>query len=238
MTNSDVLMRMDQCVLGWQPNADGRAIFLRCYRMMTANMLQALEQGSFKNAAWTDHLLHHFADYYFRAVDAYDLQQPELPAVWRYAFDAANQPNLAPIQQLLLGVNAHISFDLVLTLHDLLRGDWDGLGEPERGVYFSDYSYVNTIIRQTIDDVQDQILEPAQPSMRLVDDLMGRVDEWLLGHMITHWRDKVWQNAERLLAARSGKDKNQVVQAVESRAIERADAIAGKDWPLGIRKIL
>lgn len=230
---------MDQCIRNWETSADEKTLFLSCYRLMTENMLQALERGEFQNKSWTDHLLHHFAGYYFQALDIYEKQAPGLPAVWRYAFDAANQTNQAPIQKLLLGINAHINYDLVLTLHDLLREERSiPLNQFEKSPFYADYCYVNEIIGRTIDSVQDQILEPAQPSMRLVDDLMGRVDEWLLGHLITHWRDQVWKNTKLLLAASPGTEKDQVVQAVETRALERAEAIMGKNWPLGIRKIV
>ncbi|TNE50957.1 MAG: hypothetical protein EP344_16875 [Bacteroidetes bacterium] len=238
MAQPDVLHRMDQHIGRWQPGADGKAIFLRCYRTMTHNMLTALDRGAFSNAGWTDLLLHHFAEYYFRALAAYEQQTPGLPVVWRFAFDAANQDGIAPIQKLLLGVNAHINFDLVLTLHDLLRTDWPGLPDNRRMSYYSDYCFVNQIIGETIDTVQDQILEPIQPSMQLVDDLMGRVDEWLISRLITHWRDKVWQNAEALLEAGNGNARDRVVAAVENRALRRAEALSGKNWPLSISDIL
>ncbi|MCB0531477.1 MAG: hypothetical protein H6574_12415 [Lewinellaceae bacterium] len=237
MPQTEVLVRMDNYIRQWQSGTDGKALFLGCYRMMTENMLGALEAGAFKNTDWTDRLLHHFADYYFRALEIYNSQAPGLPAVWRYAFDAANEGENAPIQKLLLGVNAHINYDLVLTLHDLLHAEWAGCPEPQRQQYFGDYCYVNEIIGQTVDQVQDEILEPAQPSMRLVDDWMGRMDEWLLSRLITHWRDKVWENTVALLAA-PPTEKERIVQSIEARALQRAEAIAGKNWPLGIGKIL
>lgn len=205
---------------------------------MTQNMLLALDRGEFGNKSWTNLLLHHFAEYYFKALRAYENQAPELPAVWHFAFESAKMQEISPIQKMLLGVNAHINFDLVLTLNDLLRDTWKTMPETGRLGYYQDYCHVNRIISQTIDAVQDQILEPAQPSMRIIDDLMGRTDEWLLSKLITHWRDKVWQHARLLLSADTPADANNIVQAVETRAIERARVLAGEGWPLKFGDIL
>lgn len=238
MIQPGVLEQMDRHIQQWQAGTDGRAIFLACYRTMTHNMLQALERREFTNSDWTSSLLDRFAGYYFAALEAYESQAPRLPAVWRFAFDAAGSDNMAPIQKLLLGVNAHINYDLVLTLRDLLEKEWPSLPEIERLHYYNDYCYVNRIISATIDTVQDKILEPAQPSMRLVDDLMGNVDEWLVGRLITHWRDKVWGYSRMLLAAQTDAAKHEIVDAVEKRALQRAEAIAGRRWPLSIKDIL
>lgn len=235
---SHTLSRMDARIHQWQAEADGKAVFLTCYRMMTHNMLVAIEQGEFQNPAWTDRLLHHFSDYYFQALERYENRAADTPAVWRFAFDFAEKQDAAAVQKLLLGVNAHINYDLVLTLRDLLQDEWPNLPEAERLCYYRDYCHVNAIIRSTIDAVQDDVLEPAQPAMRIVDDLMGRMDEWLLGQLVTHWRDNVWKNAGLLLTAVPADAQARVVQNVENRALERAEAIMGKGWPLKIGKIL
>ncbi len=238
MAESPILQRMDRHIQKWQAGGDRRAIFLACYRIMTNNMLTALGNRAFADTAWVNRLLHHFADYYFHALEHFEANGPKTPAVWRFAFEAATKKEVAALQDLLLGVNAHINFDLVLTLHDLLHADWGRLTVDQRSQYYNDYCFVNTIISRTIDTVQDQVLEPAQPSMRLVDDLMGRVDEWLLGRMITHWRDEVWRHACLLLDTASSDAKTEIIQTVEHHALRRADAIAGKIWPLQLSVIV
>lgn len=45
--------------------------------------------------------------------------------MWQVAHNAAKDPNISAMQKLLLGVNAHINYDLVLTLVDMLEGEWD-----------------------------------------------------------------------------------------------------------------
>ena len=119
-----VIDRMEALAQQWQQRSDQRCFFLRCYALMTGNTLRAIEQGQFHDPRWVSQLLHHFADYYFLALDAYECNATETPAVWRMAHDAALAPDTQVLQDLLLGINAHINYDLVLTLVDMLEPEW------------------------------------------------------------------------------------------------------------------
>ena len=130
-TDDALLARMDALITGWQATGDRRVIFLGCYRRMTANMRRAVVAGRFNDGAWVTRLIDHFAGYYFRALDAYD-RGSDLSQCWQRAFDETRQPGTTVIQQLLMGVSAHISCDLVLVLDDLLRPVWAQLSAAER----------------------------------------------------------------------------------------------------------
>jgi hypothetical protein len=101
--------------------SDRRAIFLDCYVRMTQNMFEAIEAGEFNDSSWVHTLLHRFADYYFEALRAYELDSPTTSAVWRLVHRAAGQAKTRVLQNLVLGINAHINYDLVLTLVEMLE---------------------------------------------------------------------------------------------------------------------
>lgn len=227
--NDPALEQMSEWIERWQRINDRRAIFLSCYRMMTANMLAAIRRQEFSDGAWVDHLLHRFADYYFTALQAYEEQQENIPAVWQVAFQAANLKNYSPLQNLLLGVNAHINYDLVLTLEELLRPEWQALSSAQRAMRRTDHNRVNHIIAATIDAVQDQILEPAMPVMQVVDVVLGRMDEGLISGIITRWRGKVWQHAVYLVEASSADERSEWVRRVERDALEMAGWIGWRE---------
>lgn len=94
------------------------------------------------------------------------------------------------------------------------------MNEEQRATRFGDYCHVNDIIGRTIDDVQDQVLEPAMPEMDIVDKLLGPLDEWLVSGLITRWRETVWQNAARLLEAKDDNERQALLQGVEEEALE------------------
>jgi hypothetical protein len=81
--------------------------------MMTQNLLDALEEGRFQDADWVDELLSHFAGYYFQSLVKYEYPDIQTSAVWEYAHTVARDGDAMAIQNLILGVNAHINYDLV-----------------------------------------------------------------------------------------------------------------------------
>ena len=218
--------RMQALIAQWEAAADERAIFLSCYLMMTRNMLEAIQRDEFNDTAWVNMLLHRFADYYFEALEAYEQDEREAPAVWQLAHSAARQGNLLALQELLLGVNAHINVDLVLTLLDLLEPEWENLTEEQRAMRYSDHCRVNEVIGSTIDAVQDQVLEPAMPAMDLIDRLLGPLDEKLVSHLISDWRDQVWRNATHLLQTADMEERLQYMRQVEEEALRFGRLIA------------
>ena len=56
------------------------------------------------------------------ALHAYENHSSDAPEVWQLAHSAAIDPHITALQKLLLGVNAHINYDLVLTVASQLLG--------------------------------------------------------------------------------------------------------------------
>jgi hypothetical protein len=104
----------------------------------------------------------------------------------------------------------------------MLAEEWGQLSEVERSGRYWDYCYVNDIIAQTIDSVQDQVLEPAMPVMELVDKLFGSQDERLISRLMNRWRDHVWADAMSLLAARESDEQADLIRKVEAEALRLA----------------
>jgi hypothetical protein len=209
----------------WEQTADGRAIFLDCYLRMTRNVEGAIESGEFHDGEWVAGFLRHFADYYFDAVAAYARQDPATPAIWRRTLDAARQPDTAPVQNRLLGVNAHINYDLVLTLVDALEPEWPTLSPALREHRHSDHDHINKIIGRTVDSVQDQVLERYTPWMELVDWAFGPLDEWLASQVIARWRTRDWAFAMRWLETPEAEGREALRLRLEEHTLRLADAI-------------
>jgi hypothetical protein len=225
--------RMQALIDGWEPVRDRRAIFLTCYLMMTRNMLVHAAGGGFHDTPWMSALLYRFIEYYFDALDAWGRAPDQAPAAWQRAFDATQQPDLHVLQNLMLGVNAHISYDLVYALLDVLRPDWDALDEARREQRFQDYVIVNRVICETLDAVQDGVVERYSPAMNWVDRGFGRLDEWTTERMIARWREDAWESALALLAAPDA-DRDALCAEVEARAVRRAESIRGEKGMFGM----
>lgn len=237
-TDPPVIARMRDQVARWETQADPRAVFLGCYQMMTGNMLAAIDRREFDDPGWVDQLLHRFAGYYFVALEAWDRDPASAPAVWQQAHTGAGNPRLNALQKLLLGVNAHINYDLVLTLEEVLQPEWAALAESRRQARYADHCRVNAIIARTVDAVQDHILEPAMPGLALVDDLLGRLDERAIARLIARWRDGVWQHATALLEAGDPARRARLIQRVEEEALRRALGITLSDLKAALAEVL
>jgi len=219
-----LLRRMFDQATAWKAAGDNRYVFLQCYAMMSSNMSRALAAGQFRDPEWVGALLHHFADYYFEALADYDCGDCR-SRVWRHAHQVTCSRRLLAVQYLLLGVNAHINYDLVLSLVDVLEAEWASLSAARREDRYRDHRHVNAVIASTIDAVQDEVIEAHTPWMDILDRMLGRVDEWLISRLITRWREEVWEEAVRFLQTSDPHQRQQLKNALEARVIERAEQL-------------
>ena len=226
--NNSTISHMQTQTEQWQEIADDKALFLRCYMMMTGNVLAAVNQQEFNDPLWVSTLIERFADYYFVALRAYENDPASAPAVWQVAHNAAHDPKISAMQKLLLGVNAHINYDLVLTLVDMLEGEWDDHTEEVRNGRYTDHCHINEIIGHTINAVQDEVLEPAMPIMNVIDKLLGPIDERIILKLISDWREKVWQNASILLNTHEPLERAQFMAQVEQNTLQTGKLIHNK----------
>lgn len=223
-----VIDRMESLAQQWEQRSDRRCFFLRCYALMTGNMLKAIEQGQFHDPRWVGQLLRHFADYYFLALEAYECRAVETPLVWRMAHDAALAQDTQVVQDLLLGINAHINYDLVLTLVDMLEPEWAQLSPEQRRQRYEDHCHVNTIIAATIDSVQDQVITPDSRWLGAVDWALGSVDEHLAARLIRRWREEVWQQAMQMLATSDSEERVDLRRLLAEQSSMRSEQILAR----------
>lgn len=214
-----VTEKMRTLISRWEAEGDRRCIFLDCYCTMTGNMLRAIDEDRFHDCEWVTRLLHRFAEYYFDALAAYEQAAAETPAVWTLTHDVARGREITALQHLLLGVNAHINYDLALALRDVLSREWDSLTPAERERRYEDHVLVNRVIAETVDTVQDEVVERYMPAMDVVDKVLGRLDEWITSRIIGDWRDDVWESARALLEAESAQAQAQIREELEARTL-------------------
>jgi hypothetical protein len=97
---------------GWPDSPAGldtRRTFIATYLRTTEAVGRAVDEAFFEDPAWVVRWDAVFADLFLVAHDS-DLRGETPPRPWRLAFAAP--PELRPLQHLLLGINAHINYDL------------------------------------------------------------------------------------------------------------------------------
>ncbi|RZS95926.1 DUF5995 family protein [Cecembia calidifontis] len=224
-TINNLLQRMTKESSHWESSGDRRHVFLQCYTLMSRNMYVSIEEKHFSDPLWVSTLLVRFSDYYFEALDLYQSEHPHVPSVWKQAHDASKNPEPHVLQNLLLGVNAHINYDLPLTLYDCMEQEWISADPDKRTKRKNDHELVNQVIANSIDAVQDNIIKPLSPSLAFLDKLMGRMDEWLLSKMIVSWRSDVWNVSQLLLEAKSPDVREEIRQRQELQVLKRGEQL-------------
>ena len=172
---------------------DRRAVFLTVYAKMTASVSDAIERGVFTDTDWIRRYTIVFADYYRRALLASERDQTDkVPRPWQIAFGASTRGQTIILQDALLGINAHINYDLAYAIHDV------GI-DPDRPTKRADHNAINDILRRLIDDAQDALVDIYRSdTIARLDDLLGRSDERLAHLGLVSSRDLAWHNAEGL----------------------------------------
>lgn len=182
-----MLARMDVLLAGFEAQNDWRAVFMRAYRLTTQRVGEAIGAGEFIDRAWMTRLDVQFAGYYFAALARWDSGQPPSEP-WRIAFECTRYRRTNVLQDVGLGMNAHINHDLVLAIVDVLEPD-DDLAVREK-----DHSHMNAVLARILNEVQRDVTLRYDPSLLLADFTLGRIDEDIAAFSIEVARDHVWDN--------------------------------------------
>jgi len=203
---------MGALVSRWDRAGDYRAVFVRSYRIITRRMGKAVLTGVFEDGVWMEALDVRFAREYFDAVDAYDSGAGHLPSCWRLAFDLARQKRTTVLQDLLLGINAHILRDLPVAL------DGMGLEPSRRALRKRDHDRVNQVLEGLIEEVQAEIERHYSWALGLFDKLLGQTDEFLTDAALRTARADAWTMAIALSDAPGETARGDVLQSLDASA--------------------
>ena len=215
---------MDAHLRRFERDGDHRAAFLRVYRHMTLAARERLRQPFFLDPSWVERVAIRFGWYYFDALERFE-QGEEPPPAWAYAFEIAARKRAFLLQDILLGMNAHINNDLPLVVAEILRaeGDDQALFKTVRRRF--DHDQINRVLHDVIPAVQDEIAHHYGRLIRPLGRLLGDLDRNLTTYGLKTWRDRVWRNARFLLAAEGDRERELVVHFIEQDALALAREI-------------
>ena len=114
---SDMQERLDRL----PPRLSHQRVFLSTYQRTTQAVGEAIARGHFEDPGWVERWDVAFAELYLTALDTELDGGSRLSRPWRLAFAAS--PDLHPLQHVLLGINAHINYDLPQALLAVISDD-------------------------------------------------------------------------------------------------------------------
>jgi hypothetical protein len=179
-------------------DSDPARFFLGTYLRTTSAIGRALDDGAFEDPAWMAAWDVEFAHRYLDALAAHRRDPATAPAPWRLAFGA--RPSLPPEAHVLLGVNAHINFDLPQSLVAMIPpadfADPRRLASRQR-----DHERVDDVLAARV-AAEDAALQGAGGRRTPLDRLLAPANRRASRLFLREARHKVWANAAVLDAAR------------------------------------
>jgi Family of unknown function (DUF5995) len=203
-----VIQEMERRYRKLAKDCDHDAIFSLTYLRTTEKFRDTLDSIGYSDPSSILRQDALFADYYFRAYDAYHKGEGSVPAAWQMAFDAAAQRNVITGGDFLLGVNAHVNRDLPYVLFEL-----DQQGHP---VSREDHTLVNNVLAQVM--VEAEIAAKFDPEF----DDNPNPDTL---PQIFFWRERAFNNYLRLRNAPTAEARAAVAAEIETIATLTAAAI-------------
>lgn len=220
----ELLAVMRRQLRTWDAARDNRAAFLRVYSAMSAGVLERLHQNFFLDPAWIERVAVRFGWYYFHALGEWE-QGRRAPPAWAYAFEQARRRRTFVLQDILLGMNAHINNDLPQVVWELLVGEGDA-GDRERSLRRRfDHNQINRVLELVIPGVGREVSRHYGRGIRPLSWVLGDLDEALTLFGLITYRDKVWRNAQFLLGAKEA-ERPIVTHWIELDALHTAELIA------------
>jgi len=127
--------------------ADASGYFPALYSRVTARIGAAIEQGTFTDGPGLDGFATRFASHYVAAAD----DRAHAPRSWQASWNVASDQRLLIVQHLLLGINAHVNYDLPRAVVEVAdaRGDLASIRH--------DFDAVNDVLAATYVDVVEDL---------------------------------------------------------------------------------
>lgn len=224
-TVSEALNSLELVTARLQERGDARAVFPDVYAVITRRVKATIEGSrgpGFLEPQWISNLAGLFCQYYLRALSASLAAAPQASAAWTIAFQSGDGGEGAPSLDALLGINAHINFDLAQGLYDNIVAHRAVKNPRLLGRYQHDHDLVNSILASAMPEILSILtrryrcpLSSMATRTRSLEDAASRVVMFAL----RRWRDRVWGDLLEMLEAREPQGR----AAVHSR-MDRSSA--------------
>lgn len=238
--NIDEAIPMMRRILDWyHDRSDYRAVFLRAYYIITLNVRDAVYPANpkkqiFFDPAWIASLAGKFSSLYFQSLTTFD-RDPEAERAWKIAHGLAEGRVSTVIQDLILGLNAHINYDLAYGIYLNLKEHGDDRNHlllPRRKF---DHDQVNDILMASIPEITKVLARDYGGAIRFLDVALDRFDDLLAGTGLRYYRERVWWNAVSYLTANGEDEVGLVHDKLNRESAHVAKLVAESPWSQPLR---
>jgi hypothetical protein len=211
-TIDDVLARMTATLEELPPELAPRRAFLATYQRTTRAVGEAIEGAAFEDPDWVEVWDVAFADLYLDALDAVLSGDPErtAPRPWRLAFEAP--ADLPPLRHVLLGINAHVNYDLPQALLAVIS-DADFADPVLLARRRRDHERIDAVLSGRVAAEDDEL--SALSAKSALDRVLTPLNRAASSRFLREARTKVWHNTTELNRARAAGPEAYAVRLAE-----------------------
>jgi len=187
-TLDEVLVQLKKIVEHAETHNKRFGLFAFVYYLTTLEIKKRIIAGDFEDSDRMIRFDVEFANLYLKAYYDY-LESGRVNPAWQIAFEV-EQKSLTVLQHVMLGMNAHINFDLGIAATNVMNAQDINLLKP-------DFMHVNSILASLVNDLQSRIGK-VSPLLFLLDWVGGRKDEQFIDFSMVRARQYAWQLAQDL----------------------------------------
>ncbi|MGH8905025.1 MAG: DUF5995 family protein [Egibacteraceae bacterium] len=197
----ELLARFEAAYAPLLARDDERRHFHGLYLRNTRAVKAEIGRGGFLDAEWVERWAVAFANRYLDALEQWE-RTVTSPGPWQLAFEAARDPAIPPLRHQLVGLNAHLNFDLPQALLAVMRDeDWADPGLVARR--HTDFAHIDGVVIRRVPEEYRRLLAVEAPGDRaLLDRLLYPLNLAASARWLREARRKVWRNAALLEDAR------------------------------------
>ena len=226
----DLLLKLNGIIDSQRDRGSPLAFFPAVYRATTVRVRAGILSNRFADGARMARLATTFANRYLAALNTAAVTGNGGPArAWQVSFAAATREHTMILQHVLLGMNAHINFDLPLAVIEMANGG-------DIADLHQDFLAINRILASLLGPVQ-AVIDRFSPLLNILDRVGGRSDEELVTFSINTARDEAWHEATRL-AGESVEQRQRSALSLDRRVALLGQRIIVPDGPLGMASCL
>jgi hypothetical protein len=182
----DVLRILDGIIADTKAKSDPLGYFPALYRQVTLKVKQGIASGYFDNGPRMDRFDALFANRYFAAYEAWTSGGTPTQS-WQVAFQGMRSGQLIILQDLLVGINAHINLDLGVVTGETFQG------AALQG-FHDDFNKINLILATLLPQVEATVGE-FSPLLGILAKIGGQDAIAALNFSLDAARDDAWAHA-------------------------------------------
>ncbi|AKT42031.1 DUF5995 family protein [Chondromyces crocatus] len=201
---------------------DPRAAFPDVYAIITRRVAQEVSRpdgGVFLEPEWISRLAGRFCEVYVDTVRRSFVEEAQTCEAWRLAHHFGPRGASLPVQEAMLGLSAHINYDLAIGIHDTIVEFGHARDARMLSRYKHDHDQVNELLREAVYETLELLIERHRCAVtEVVYQRAKTAARWFAMAVLRQWRAQVWSTVLAMLSADDVSEKQKIIDSMGQRA--------------------